>query len=81
MLIFWGFRKYYRQADVTEKQKAASTQLKSQVVELTPEQTKERLVALGLVFFVVIFFWMAFQQSAVSMTFLPGIILFLTLIK
>jgi len=69
MLIFWGFRKYYRQADVTEKQKAASTQLKSQVVELTPEQTKERLVALGLVFFVVIFFWMAFQQSAVSMTF------------
>jgi len=39
------------------------------VVELTPAQTKERLVALGLVFFVVIFFWMAFQQSAVSMTF------------
>lgn len=69
MLIFWGFRKYYRQADVTEKQKAASTELKSQVVELTPAQTKERLVALGLVFFVVIFFWMAFQQSAVSMTF------------
>ncbi|MBP6909435.1 MAG: peptide MFS transporter [Candidatus Saccharicenans sp.] len=69
MLIFWGFRKYYRQADVTEKQKAASVELKSQVVELTPAQTKERLVALGLVFFVVIFFWMAFQQSAVSMTF------------
>ncbi len=69
MLIFWGFRKYYRQADVTEKQKAASTELKSQVAELTPAQTKERLVALGLVFFVVIFFWMAFQQSAVSMTF------------
>jgi len=69
MLIFWGFRKYYRQADVTEKQKAASAELKSQVVELTPAQTKERLVALGLVFFVVIFFWMAFQQSAVSMTF------------
>ncbi|MGC8746180.1 MAG: peptide MFS transporter [Candidatus Saccharicenans sp.] len=69
MLIFWGFRKYYRKADVTEKQKAASAELKSQVVELTPEQTKERLVALGLVFFVVIFFWMAFQQSAVSMTF------------
>ncbi len=42
---------------------------KSQVVELTPQQTKERLLALGLVFFVVIFFWMAFQQSAVTMTF------------
>ena len=24
MLIFWGFRKYYRWADMTEKQKAAS---------------------------------------------------------
>ena len=24
MLIFWGFRKYYRQADITENQKAAS---------------------------------------------------------
>jgi len=69
MLVFWGFRKYYKQADITEKQKAASEELKSQVVELTPEQTKERLVALGLVFFVVIFFWMAFQQSAVTMTF------------
>jgi len=69
MLIFWGFKKYYKHADVTEKQKAASEELKSQVVELTPEQTKERLVALGLVFFVVIFFWMAFQQSAVTMTF------------
>jgi POT family proton-dependent oligopeptide transporter len=69
MLIFWGFRKYYKHADFTEKQKAKSEVLKSQVVELTPQQTKERLVALGLVFFVVIFFWMAFQESAATMTF------------
>ena len=69
MLIFWGFRKYYRAADMTEAQKKKSAALKDQVVELTPAQTKERLVALGLVFFVVIFFWMAFQQSAVTMTF------------
>ena len=39
------------------------------VVNLTPQETKERLLALGLVFFVVIFFWMAFQQSAATMTF------------
>ena len=69
MLIFWGFRKFYRQADLTERQKAKSEALKSQLVELTPQQTKERLIALGLVFFVVIFFWMAFHQSAVTMTF------------
>jgi POT family proton-dependent oligopeptide transporter len=69
MIIFWAFRKYYRYADFTEKQKANSEIHKSQVVELTPAQTKERLVALGLVFFVVIFFWMAFQQSGLTMTF------------
>jgi POT family proton-dependent oligopeptide transporter len=39
------------------------------MVELSPQETKERLLALGLVFFVVIFFWMAFQQSAVTMMF------------
>jgi POT family proton-dependent oligopeptide transporter len=69
MLIFWGFRKFYRQADLSERQKAKSEALKSQLVELTPQQTKERLIALGLVFFVVIFFWMAFHQSAVTMTY------------
>jgi len=69
MLIFWGFRRFYAQADVTECQKAKSEALKSQLVELTPQQTKERLIALGLVFFVVIFFWMAFHQSAVTMTY------------
>jgi POT family proton-dependent oligopeptide transporter len=69
MLVFWGLRKYYKHADLTEKQKSRSEALKAQVIELTPQQTKERLIALGLVFIVVIFFWMAFQQSAVTMTY------------
>ncbi|MBE0711140.1 MAG: peptide MFS transporter [Candidatus Aminicenantes bacterium] len=69
MSIFWAFRKHYKVAALTERQKAKSEALKSQVVELTREQTRERLVALGLVFFVVIFFWMAFHQSAVTMTY------------
>ena len=69
MLIFWGFRKHYKHADFTEKQKAKSEALRSQVVAITPQQTRERLAALGLVFFVVIFFWMAFQESAVTMTY------------
>jgi POT family proton-dependent oligopeptide transporter len=69
MLVFWGFRKYYKHADISEKQKSKSEALKSQMVELTPQQTKERLVALGLVFLIVIFFWMAFQQSPVTQTF------------
>ncbi|HSA96156.1 MAG TPA: peptide MFS transporter [Acidobacteriota bacterium] len=69
MIVFWGFRKHYKMADVTERQKAKSKDLKAQVVELTPAQTRERLIALGLVFAVVIFFWMAFHQSAVTLTF------------
>ena len=69
MIIFWGFRKYYKSADMTEKQKAASEDMKDQVVQLTPKQTKDRLVALGLVFFVVIFFWMSFHQNGLCLTF------------
>jgi proton-dependent oligopeptide transporter, POT family len=69
MLVFWGFRKYYRTADITEKQKSKSATRKAEVVELTPQQTRERLTALGLVFFVVIFFWMAFNQSGLTMTY------------
>jgi len=69
MVVFWAFRKHYKTAALTERQKARSEALKSQVVELTSEQTRERLVALGLVFFVVIFFWMAFHQSAVTLTY------------
>ncbi len=67
-LIFIGFKKYYQQADVTEKQKSKSADMKSKMVVLTPQQTRERLIALGLVFFVVIFFWMAFHQNGFTMT-------------
>ena len=69
MLIFWGFRKYYKHADLSEKQKSRSEAHRGQMVEMSPKETKERLVTLGLVFFVVIFFWLAFQESAVTMTY------------
>ena len=67
-LIFIGFKKYYQQADVTEKQKSKSVDLKSKMIILSPQQTRERLIALGLVFFVVMFFWMAFHQNGFTMT-------------
>jgi proton-dependent oligopeptide transporter, POT family len=69
MVIFWGFRKHYKKADISEMQKSKSATLKAEMVTLTPQQTRERLTALGLVFFVVIFFWMAFHQSGVTMTY------------
>jgi len=68
MAIFWGFRKYYKGADMSEKEKAKSADYKNTVVELTPEQTRQRMIALGLVFFVVIFFWMSFHQNGAAMT-------------
>ncbi len=37
--------------------------------ELTKEETKQRIVALCLVFAVVIFFWMAFHQNGLSLTY------------
>lgn len=40
----------------------------AQVPELTPAQTRSRITALFLVFAVVIFFWMVFQQNGASLT-------------
>ena len=68
MLVFWIFRRHYRHVDLTERQKAKSQDLKGTVVTLTPQQTKARLVALGLVFVVVIFFWMSFHQNGLTQT-------------
>lgn len=36
--------------------------------ELTPQQTKSRIIALLLVFTVVIFFWMVFHQNGLTLT-------------
>jgi POT family proton-dependent oligopeptide transporter len=67
-LIFVGFRKYYKSADVTEKEKMKIADASKDIVELSKEETKDRLVALFLVFFVVIFFWMAFHQNGFTLT-------------
>ncbi|MCH5246690.1 MAG: peptide MFS transporter [Muribaculaceae bacterium] len=45
---------------------ASKQQLPQQ--ELSPEQTKQRVVALLLVFAVVIFFWMVFHQNGATLT-------------
>ena len=39
------------------------------VVEMSKEETRQRLTALFLVFAVVIFFWMAFHQNGLTMSF------------
>ncbi|WP_419510588.1 peptide MFS transporter [Alistipes sp.] len=67
-LIYVGFRKTFKHADMTAKQQAASAAGAAQT-ELTSAQTKSRITALMLVFAVVIFFWMAFHQNGSTMTF------------
>lgn len=63
--IYFGFRPWFKHADYNSKQAPADA---APVKELTPQQTKDRMVALFLVFAVVIFFWMAFNQNASSLT-------------
>lgn len=68
MLIYVVFRSTFKHADVNMKQAAAQGK-NDNAVELTPEQTKSRITALMLVFAVVIFFWMAFHQNGLTLTF------------
>ncbi len=65
--IYYGFRSTFKHADYNAK--TASTAGTAPIEELTPVQTKQRVVALILVFAVVIFFWMAFHQNGLTMTF------------
>lgn len=64
--IYFACRSWFKHADVTAKQSKGTA---APVEELTPKQTKDRLVALFLVFAVVIFFWMAFHQNGSALTF------------
>ena len=62
--IFLGFRKHYKEADYRQ-----SDRIKNEnTIELTPKQTKDRIMALVLVFIIVIFFWMAFHQNGSALT-------------
>ena len=40
----------------------------AEIPQMPKEEEKQRLIALGLVFLVVIFFWMAFHQNGLTMT-------------
>ncbi len=70
--IYYGFRKTFKHADVNTKQAnaaAAATKTEQPTEEISPAETKQRIIALCLVFAVVIFFWMAFHQNGLTMTF------------
>ncbi len=64
--IYFSCRSWFKHADVNAKQAQAANPAAE--VELTPAQTKSRVIALLFVFAVVIFFWMAFHQNGATMT-------------
>ena len=66
VIIYLVCRSWFKYADKTAKQAKESSVT---VEELTPQQTKDRIIALCLVFGVVIFFWMAFHQNGSALTF------------
>lgn len=65
--IYYAFRGTFRHTEGNGK--AASKGGDAVVEELTPAETKQRITALCLVFAVVIFFWMAFHQNGLSLTY------------
>lgn len=68
--IYLACKKWFKHADVTSKQVAANQQANGvKIRELSPEQTRQRITALILVFVVVIFFWMSFHQNGLTLTF------------
>ena len=66
-IIYFAGRRTYRHI-ITDKKKGESKSVSAQGPELTPAQTKQRIVALLLVFAVVIFFWMVFHQNGQTLT-------------
>lgn len=71
MLIYVLGRKTFKHADINNNTKQASSneETAAHTQELTPAETKSRVIALCLVFAVVIFFWMAFHQNGLTLTF------------
>ena len=66
ILIYYAFRFTFRHVEGGKRGAAAAAQVED---NLTKEETKQRIVALCLVFAVVIFFWMAFHQNGLTLTY------------
>ena len=63
--IYYVFRGTFRHVEGGKKKNAAQEAADI----LSPAETRERMTALILVFAVVIFFWMAFHQNGLSLTY------------
>ena len=64
--IYYACRSWFKAAE--KGNAAAKGETAAPVEELSKAETKQRIVALCLVFAVVIFFWMAFHQNGATLT-------------
>lgn len=63
--IYYAFRRTFIHVEGGKK----ADKQEEELAEISPKETRQRIVALCLVFFVVIFFWMAFHQNGLTLTF------------
>lgn len=69
MLLFWTFQRAVEEGDqgpMTRKKKQAR---KEKEALRDKSKDRDRIVALVIIFVIVIFFWMAFEQQGLTMTF------------
>ena len=64
--IYYAFRSTFRHVEGGKRQAGAAAKVED---NLSPAETKQRIIALCLVFAVVIFFWMAFHQNGLTLTY------------
>ncbi|MBN2425076.1 MAG: peptide MFS transporter [Calditrichaceae bacterium] len=67
LIVFEIWKKRYIHAD-NKHEAGKANQLKQEAGNLTKAQEKERILALGIIFSIIIFFWMAFHQNGLTFT-------------
>ena len=65
ILIYYLGKSTFKQVLTVKKEKKA---VDEPVEEMSPAETRERIICLVLVFAVVVFFWMAFHQNGLTLT-------------
>ncbi len=69
-LIYFSFRSSFKSVESSVKAKpSAESKTSAAVEQITPAESKQRVIALILVYIVVIFFWMAFHQNGLTLTY------------
>ncbi len=68
LIYFLGRKTFAHIIDSKKADNKVANASANKAPELTPEQTKQRVVALLMVFAVVIFFWMVFHQNGQTLT-------------